>query len=149
MATIVVVREINASADVVFATVADPRRFAQAISGVTKLDILSNTASGAGTRYRQSRTMKGQETTMEFAVTDYARNERVRIVNETHGTVWDSLFTVAPSGTGTRLAMRMETRSKPIVARWLMPLICLFITKAVEQDIQAVKSCCERAGLRS
>jgi len=143
LATMTVIRSIHAPAGVVFQTVADAKRFAQAISGVTKVEVVSEAPSGVGTRFRQSRLMNGKETTMEFEVTEYVKNERVRIVNETHGTIWDSLFTLAPSNGSTTLTMRMETRSLRLLPRLLMPLVCLFIKKAVEKDIDAVKTFCE------
>ncbi|MBI3447542.1 MAG: SRPBCC family protein [Acidobacteria bacterium] len=145
MAKITVVREIAAPAAVVFESIADPRKFAQAISGVSKVEFLSEAKAGVGVRYRQSRVMKGRESTMDFEVTEHVKNERLRILNETHGTVWDSLFTLTPSGTGTALTMRMDTRSRPLLAKLLMPVICLMIRGAVAKDIEAVKTYCESA----
>jgi hypothetical protein len=138
VAAITVVRPIRAPVAVVYETIVDPRRFADAISGVTKLEILSANTSGAGTRFRQSRTMNGRENTMEFDVIESVPNECVRIVNETHGTVWDSVFRVAPSNGHAVLTMRMETRSRRLYQRLLMPLIMLMIRKAVEKDMDAV-----------
>jgi hypothetical protein len=82
LATLEIVRTIHAPAAVVFDTVADPARFAEAISGVTKLEFLSSTKSGAGTRFRQSRLMNGKEMTLDFDIAEYVPNQRVRIVNE-------------------------------------------------------------------
>ena len=144
MARVTITRNIEAAADVVFQAVADPKQFAQAISGVTRLDFLSPSASGVGTRFRQSRTLNGKEMTMDFEVTEYLPNQRVRIVNETHGTVWDSVFTVSPAASRTTLTMVMNTRSRPLIARLLMPVICLLIRKSVAKDIDAVKTYCER-----
>ena len=146
MATVIVERRIRAPADVVFQTVADPGQFAKAIAGVTKLEFLSKTTSGAGTRFRQTRVMKGKSSTMDFDITEYVRNQRVRIVNETHGTVWDSVFTVEPDGNATKLTMRMDTKSEDRFTRLMMPLICMLIKKAVGGDMDAVKAMCERRG---
>jgi uncharacterized protein YndB with AHSA1/START domain len=146
MATVTVTRNIQASADAVFATLADPNRFAEAIAGVTQLEILSGMKSGVGTRFRQTRVMNGRESTMEFEVTEYVPSQRLRIVNETHGTIWDSLFTITPVGSSSTLTMRMETRTDRLLPRLLLPIICLFIKKAVEKDIDAVKAVCEGKG---
>ncbi|MGA2117436.1 MAG: SRPBCC family protein [Bryobacteraceae bacterium] len=145
MATITIVRTIHAPAAVVFKTVADPARFAQAISGVTKLEFLSSTKSGLGTRFRQSRAMNGKEMTMDFDVTDYVENQRVRIVNEIHGTRWDSAIALTVSGASTILTMRMDTETRPLLPRLLMPLMLrLFIGKAIGKDFDAVKAFCEK-----
>ena len=146
MATIIVVRTIHAPAPVVFKTVADPSRFAQAISGVTKLEFLSSVHSGRGTRFRQSRVLNGRKMTMDFEVTDYLENERVRIVNEIHGTRWDSVVTLDPSGASSTPTMRMDTTSRPLVTRLLMPLMLrLFIRKSIEKDFDSLKAFCEKS----
>jgi len=144
VASISVARKIDAPVDVVFDTIADPKRFAGAISGVTSVELLSAAASGAGARFRQSRTVKGRETTMDFEITEAVRDQRVRIVNETHGTLWDSIFSLAPSGKSTTLTMRMDTKSRRLHQKLMMPVVMLMIRKAVEADMDALKAYCER-----
>ena len=149
MATIEIARTIHAPTPIVFKTVADPAHFARAISGVTKLEFLSSTKCGLGTRFRQSRVLNGKEMTLDFDVIDYVENERVRIVNEIHGTRWDSVITLTPSSAFTTLTMRMDTKTRPLVPRLLMPLMLrLFIRRAVEKDFDAVKAFCEKESAR-
>jgi uncharacterized protein YndB with AHSA1/START domain len=81
MATLSIARTIHAPTALVFRTVADPTHFARAISGVTKIEFLSSAKCGLGTRFRQTRVLNGKEMTLDFDVTDYAENQRVRIVN--------------------------------------------------------------------
>jgi uncharacterized protein YndB with AHSA1/START domain len=144
MATITVSRRIQAPADVVFRAIADPKRFAAAVGGVTRTEILPGVPSGAGMRYRQTRALDGKERTMDFEMTEYVPNQRLRIVNETDGTVWDSLFTFVSAGHGTDLTMRMDTKSKPLFAKIMVPLVSGLIRGAVEKDIDALKTYCER-----
>jgi uncharacterized protein YndB with AHSA1/START domain len=143
MATVKVTRTIDAPMDFVFQTVSDPRRFAQAIDGVTELTFLSQVTKGAGTRFRQTRELNGKAMTMDFEITEHVPNNRVRIHNEVHDTEWDSLFTLAPSGAGTVLTRCMTTRSHRLLPRLLMPVVCLLIKKSVERDFDAVKASCE------
>jgi uncharacterized protein YndB with AHSA1/START domain len=148
MATITVERTIHSPASTVFQTIADPRLFAQAIEGVTGVEVLPGVPSGAGLRFRQSRTIGGRSGTMDFEITEAVPDARVRIVNETHGTVWDSVFSLAPSAGGTELTMRMETRSQRLLPRLMMPIVCLMIRKAVAKDIDGVKAFCEARASR-
>jgi len=145
MATVKVIRTINGPANVVFQAVADPRCFAEAISGVTHLEFLSEVTAGVGTRFRQTRELNGQAMTMDFNITEHVPDDRVRIHNEIHGTEWDSVFTLVPSGTVTTLTLCMTTRSHRLLPKLLMPIICVFIKKAVERDLDAVKAWCEAA----
>jgi hypothetical protein len=148
MASLTVVRTIHSPASTVFETIADPRGYAQAIDGVTNLEILPGPASGAGLRFRQSRTLSGRSGTMDFEVTEYVPDARVRIVNETHGTVWDSMFTMEPSAGGTTLRMRMDARPGRLLARLMMPIVMRMIRKAVEGDMDAVKTFSESRAVR-
>lgn len=148
MATLTVIRSIRAPAEVVFQTVADSRRFAEAIAGVTRIEFLSVVTSGVGTRFRQSRRVNGKESAMEFEVTEYVENQRVRISTATEGTKWDSIFKVVRNNTSTTLTMRMEARTRQLLRRLLMPLVFLLVRKAVEKDIDAVKAFCEAAERR-
>jgi hypothetical protein len=55
------------------------------------------------------------------------------------------VVTLAPSNGSTELVMRMDTTTRPLVPRLLMPLMLgLFIRKAVEKDFDAVKAFCEK-----
>src|SRR4051794_20916701 len=147
MASLTVVRTIRSPASTVFETIADPRIYAQAIDGVTNLEILPGPASGSGLRFRQSRTLSGRSGTMDFEVTEYVPDTRVRIVNETHGTVWDSVFTLEPAAAGTTLTMRMDAHPGRLLPRLMMPIVLLIIRKAVERDMDAVKKFSEVRGI--
>ncbi len=91
-------RTINAPLEKVFSTLADIRQFSQAIPHITDVQILSAQQQGLGTRFRETRIMKGKEFQTELVVTEYVENERIRLVANAHGTIWDSTFTVQPAG---------------------------------------------------
>ena len=97
MPSLTVTKEIGAPPDLVFATVADIENFSQAVPHIVDVEILSETRRGVGTRFRETRLMGGKEATAEMEVTEYVEGDRVRIVSDTGGTVWDSVFTVGPA----------------------------------------------------
>ena len=148
MANVTVTRRIDAPADVVFRTVADVEQFSQAVPGILRVEFLSEVKSGVGARFRETRMMMGREASTELEVTEYVENERVRIVSEAGGALWDTVFTVAPDGGGTELKMVMDARPQTPSARMTVPLIIGTVRKAVEQDMDAVKSFCERPARR-
>lgn len=144
MPNVTVTRRIEAPADVVFRTVAHVEQFSQAVPGILRVEFLSEVKSGVGARFRETRMMMGREASTELEVTEYVENERVRIVSEAGGALWDTVFTVAPDGEGTALKMVMDARPQTLSARTLVPLILGTVQKAVEEDMDAVKSFCER-----
>ncbi|HVH99764.1 MAG TPA: SRPBCC family protein [Enhygromyxa sp.] len=145
MASIVVTRLISAPVEAVFDAVAHIDRFSQVVPDIVRVEYVSEQKRGVGTRFRETRRMNGKEATVELAVTEYVENDRVRLVADSHGTVWDTLFTVAPSGGGTVLTMTMDAKAHKLLPKLLNPLIKGMVRKGVEQDMDAVKAFCERA----
>ena len=144
MANVTVTRRIDAPADVVFRAVAHIEQFSQAVPGILRVEFLSEVKSGVGARFRETRMMMGREASTELEVTEYVENERVRIVSEAGGALWDTVFSLAADGEGTELRMVMDARPQTASARMTVPLIIGVVRKAVEQDLDAVKSFCER-----
>lgn len=144
MTRITVTRTINAPIDVVFRTVADIREFSKALPHVVKWEFLSDVQSGVGTRFRETRLMKGKEATTELEVTEHVENDRVRMVADTHGTVWDTVFSVTSGDGNTTLAMTMDANAYKLLLKLMNLLIKGMITKAVEKDMDLVKAFCEQ-----
>lgn len=139
-------RQIDAPVDRVFRAVAEVEEFKKASPDIVKVEMLSDVRSGVGTRFRETRKMKGREASTVLEITEYAPSERVRFVAESGGALWDSLFAVRPAAGGTELALTMEARPKTFVARLVTPLISGMVAKAVEADMDAVKKYCESRG---
>lgn len=146
MPSVTVTRVIDAPADVVFRTVADISHFSEAVPHIVNVEFLSEVRSGVGTRFRETRLMNGREASTELEVTEYVENDRVRIVSEAGGTIWDTVFTVSPAGGGTELTMVMDARPQKLSARLAVPLMLRMVKGAVATDMDAVKTFCERTG---
>ena len=146
MTPIIVTRRVKASPDIVFRTVADIREFARVLPHVVSYEFLTEQKSGVGTRFRETRLMQGKEASTELEVTEYDPPERVRLVADSHGTVWDTVFSVASEGDEAVLTMTMDARSYQWLP-WIMNrLIKGMITKAVERDLDLVMEFCESSG---
>ena len=144
MPSVTVTRRIDAPPEAVFRTVAHVEAFSEAVPHILRIEFLSDVRSGVGARFRETRMLMGREASTELEVTEYVENERVRIVSEAGGALWDTVFTVAPDGAGAALKMVMEARPQTMSARMTVPLMLGAVRKAVEQDLDAVKSYCER-----
>jgi carbon monoxide dehydrogenase subunit G len=129
-------RTIDAPADRVFRTVADPEEFQKAIPGGSSVEYLTPSRSGVGVKFRATRLMKGKPSTFEQEVTEFVPAEHVRLVNVTHGTVWDSTFRVRSDGRATVLTLTMDAQTERLIAR--------MVQKALDMDMDAVKAYCER-----
>lgn len=145
MTTITIAKDIDAPVERVFATVADIQQFSTAIPHIKSVEFLSDRRSGVGTRFRETRVIRNREASTTLEVTEYVPNERVRLVSDSHGTVWDSVFTTEPHGDGTRLELVMEARPHTFVAKLSTPLIQGVIKKEIEKDLDLVKAHCEKS----
>ena len=138
-----VTKTIAAPIDRVFETIADVENFKRAIPHISDVEFLSERRTGVGTRFRETRLMKGKEATTELEVTEYVANERIRMVADSHGTIWDSVFAVREVAEGTELTLTMDARAHQIVAKLMNPMVMPLIRGAVEADLDLVKQYCE------
>ena len=139
-----ITRAIDAPVESVFATIADMKNFSKAVPHIVNVVFLSDVHAGSGTRFRETRLMHGKERSTELEVTEYVENERVRMVADTDGTVWDSLFVVSPVEGRTRLDFTMDARPHKLLPKLLVPLMKGLVQKAIEKDMDAVKAYCEK-----
>lgn len=136
-------KTIQAPKDVVFATISDVSNFSKAVPHILEVEFLTEQRNGLGSRFRETREMNGRKATTELEVTEFVENERVRMVSDAGGTIWDTLFSVSSEGDATRLDVVMDARPHRFLARLVTPLIKGMVSKAVEKDIDAVKAYCE------
>lgn len=143
MTTIRISRQIHASKARVFSVVADIRNFSMALPHIERYEFLTEQQSGVGTRFRETRLMGKREMATELKVTEYDPDNRVRMVAENHGTVWDTIFTTDEQNGTTELTMIMDAKARRLLPRMMNRLIRGMITKAVARDMDLVKEYCE------
>ena len=144
MSRTTVTRTIDAPLESVFEAVSRVENFQKAVPEIIKVEFLSEVTSGVGTRFRETRLMGKKEASTELEITECVPNEHVRIVSDTAGTHWDSVFTVKPaSPSGVELTLVMDAKAQTMSAKLMNPLIKGVIEKALERDMDAVKAFCE------
>lgn len=143
MSRTAITRNIDAPAERVFDTVAHIENFSTAVPHITSVEFLGRQRRGVGTKFRETRVFRGRQATTELEVTEYVENERVRLVADEGGTIWDTVFTITNAGEGTRLEMVMEASAYKFVAKLLNPLLKGIIRRAIKGDMDAVKAYCE------
>ena len=141
-------RTINAPVDAVFETVSDISNYTKAVPDIVRVEFVTERQTGVGTRFRETRRMGKREATTELEVTEYVKDERVRMVSDAGGTVWDTVFTVTAmgDGVGTRLDLVMEARPYRLMSRLMVPLTKGVVAKAVAGDMDALKAWLEGGG---
>jgi len=144
MITTKITKRIDAPLELVFQTIADIRNFSKAVTHIVNVEFLTSKQTGIGTKFRETRLMNGKEASTILEVTEYEENKRIRMVSDTHGTIWDSLFVVETDGNCTVIYFQMEATTKNWFKNLLNVLFKGIIAKAIEKDMDAVKEYCEK-----
>lgn len=87
--------------------------------------------------------MRRGTATTDLEVTEYEKDDRIRLVSDAGGAIWDTVFTVTPEAGGTKLDMVGEARPYKFMAKLVVPLISPMLTKAIAADMDAIKEYCE------
>jgi uncharacterized protein YndB with AHSA1/START domain len=136
-------RMIDAPVEMVFNTVAHIEEFRKALPYVVDVEFLTEQHTGVGTRFRETRLMQGKRHVTELEVTEYEPYRRVRLVTDTNGTIWDTVFSVDDRDGLTRLELAMDANAHKLTARLVNPLIKGFVQYAIDGDLDRVKKYCE------
>ena len=144
MGRITVTRLINAPVPTVFRTISEIEQFANALPHIVRVEPLNDLRGTVGARFRETRVMSGREISTDLEITELVPNDRIRLETESGGTVWNSLFTVAPEGSGTRLTMAMDSEPQGLLAKAMVAMIGGVLQQAIEGDLDMVKAYCER-----
>lgn len=148
MTRVTVSRTIAASPETIFRAISDIPNLPDTVPDIVRVEMLSETSAGVGTRFRETRVMNGKESVTELEVTEYRAGERVRMVADSHGTVWDSVFTVKPTGEAAEraeLTITMDARAHKLLPRLLNPVFKGLYRKGLLRHVDAVKAYCEHA----
>ena len=98
-------REIAASPETVWGVITDLHHAAETLSGVTRVEVLTDGPYAVGTRWRETRKMMGKEETQEMYVTELEAPIRTTVEAESGGVHYVSTFTLTPAASGTHLLM--------------------------------------------
>ena len=144
MTRVAVRRTLEAPVETVFRAVSEIEHFPKIQPDVLAIEFLTVRRSGPGTRFRETRRQGRREMVTELEVTEHVDGERVRIVTDSHGTVWDTLFEVRPAGARSELEITMDARPHKLLPKIMNPLMRGFFRKGISRFIDSLKDHCER-----
>lgn len=149
MPSYTVSRTINAPLPLVFESIADVRNFAEIIPEITNIEFLTEQHYGPGTRFNETRRMKGGNSTVMLEVTELEPDHHIRLISNAGGTIWDSVFTVTEKDNQTLLTLQMDARPYRFFARIMNVMIKKMLTNALNRDLDTIKTFCENKATSS
>jgi carbon monoxide dehydrogenase subunit G len=124
----------------VFKFVSNPVLMSKAFpESVKKMEVLSENDQGVGSRFRETRLLRGREDVIEIETVEYVENEKVLSVAETGGSLWYTGFAVAPVAAGTLLTVSMEAQAKNLFVRIANFCMKPWLKKGGAEEVQAIK----------
>lgn len=144
MAKLSISRLIAAPVELVFAVISRIRNFADIIPEISMIEILSDSDTGIGTRFRETRLIGKKSITAEIEITDYVENNLIRMVADNQGSIWDTIFTFTPEEDATILELHIESRAYRLIPKVLNPLSMRIISKMMENNMDRLKNYCEK-----
>ncbi len=131
---------IDAPVSAVFPVVADVQNFRKAVPSVIDIVFTNDIRNAPGSTFRETRVVAGREAKTDLEIIEYVANDHVRLVFNTGGTHWDSVFTTTDVDGKTRLDLVMEATPKTLRGRMTLPLVRPILKKALMADMEAVKA---------
>ena len=110
---------------------------------VLRTEFLSDQREGVGTRFREVRQMGKKEFVSDLEITEFEPGQRVRMVTENHGTVWDTLFVLTPEGAGSLLEVEMDARAQKLMPRLLNPIFKGLFRRGLVKHFDVFAAWCE------
>ncbi|MFD7615270.1 SRPBCC family protein [Streptomyces sp. NPDC059828] len=149
--SVAVEHRIAASAVRVWEAMTDLRDMARVLSGVEKVEVLTDGPFRVGTRWRETRRMLGKEATEEMYVTASEPPGRYVVEADSQGTHYVSEFTLQPLGPETTV-VRMTFSAVPpggamgLLAKVLGGLGARAVRKAIARDLADIAAEVEGRG---
>ncbi|WP_274564780.1 SRPBCC family protein [Streptomyces spiramyceticus] len=147
---VVVERRIAASAERVWEALTDLDGMPSVLSGVDRVEVLTEGPFAVGTRWRETRRMFGKQATEEMRVTACEPPSRYVVEADSQGTHYISEFALSP-GEPRATTVRMTFAAVPpggfagLLAKLLGPLGAKAVAKAVAKDLSDVAAAVEHS----
>lgn len=123
-----------------FGTTAHIEDYSQVIPEILDVEFLTDQRFGAGTRFRETRKMGRRTAATELEVTEYEHPNRVRLVADEGGTIWDTTYTYLNTREGTDVHLQMDIRPRSLLARLTNRFIRGAVLRGIERDLDEVKA---------
>ncbi|MDV9190821.1 SRPBCC family protein [Streptomyces sp. SR27] len=150
--SVVVERRVAASPGRVWESITDLPEMPRVLSGVEKVEVLTEGGFGVGTRWRETRRMLGKEATEEMTVTESEPPDRYVTVADSHGMRYVSELTLTPDGTGaTTLRMTFSAtpaagRTPGVLGRLMARFGAKAVARALAKDLSEIARAVESRG---
>jgi uncharacterized protein YndB with AHSA1/START domain len=126
----------------VFDFVTTPDNAPRVVPSVTRVVPLTGGPVGVGTRFRETRLVRGKEQHAELEVTAYRPHESYAVANATQGIETVYRYSFRPEGPGTRVDLVCEVSASG-AKRLMVPVVVAVLRREDGRHLQEVKRALE------
>ena len=126
----------------VFDFITTPDNAPKVVQSVKSMVKLTEGPVGVGTRYRETRLMRGKEEQAELDVVAYEPNQTYAVKNLTEGIETVYQYTFHPEANGTRVDLVCEVQAGG-VKKLMLPLVVSILKKEDGDHLQRLKTVLE------
>lgn len=148
MTSLSITKHIAAPPERVFQLSTDIESWAERISGIVKVEVLTQGPVGVGTRFRETRIVFKKESTEEMEFTAFEPGKHYAVGAISCGCQFETRFDFVPDEGGTRVEMKMESKPLTFMAKLMSPIGALMagsMRKMIEKDLDELKAAAESA----
>ena len=122
----------------VFDFITTPDNAPKVVQSVKSMVKLTEGPVRVGTRYRETRTMRGKEEHAELEVVAYEPNQKYAVKNLTEGIETVYQYTFQPEANGTRVDLVCEVKAGG-VKKLMLPMVVSILKKEDGDHLQRLK----------
>ncbi len=127
----------------VFDTLSDFENAARHVRGIDRMELLTPGAIGVGTRFRETRTMFGKQSSVEMEITAFDRLHGYTVEGTTCGSRYRAAYHLLSDIAGTHVRLEIETQPIHFLAKLVAPLACLMqgsMKKCLLNDLEDIQA---------
>ena len=147
MPTVSVSVAIAAPQQAVWERIADIEHAHERIPAIKRIEVLSPQRHGLGLRWRETRVMFRKEATEVMEITQWRPPHEYVTSAQSHGSDYRCTLRVEPAAAGSMLSFHFTamplTLTAKVMGALMGPLMRGAITKALQDDLNAIKASCE------
>jgi uncharacterized protein YndB with AHSA1/START domain len=121
MTTVTVSTRINAPIGRVFEQFTDLEHGTEHVSGIKRIEMLTQGVFRLGSRWRETREVLGHTDSAEMEVTSFERNKTYTITHHKAGVRIDTVFSFEPADSGTKVSIGFDLDTTPFPPGLLTP----------------------------
>ncbi len=139
--------QVDAPPAVVYARATDIANFAETVTGITRIEVLTPGPTAVGTRFRETRVMFGKEHSETLEVTSLDPDRSMVLGCMSCGALYRSEFRFEPHEGGTRATLEVSSKPVTFMARLMVPVGLLMkkcMVSMMDKDLEDLKAAAER-----